>query len=76
MKKSFIYIILAACAIISCTKESASTGRMILSASMPEDQSKTCLGAPDGDGKVDVLWKAGDRISVNGILSEPVSSSD
>ena len=76
MKRSIIYIILAICAVVSCSKETASPARMILKASMPEDQSKTCLGTPDAEGKVDVLWKTGDRISVNGILSEPVSSSD
>lgn len=43
---------------------------------MPQGQSKTYLGVPDGEGKVDVLWKTGDRISVNGIESEALSSGD
>ena len=49
---------------------------MVLSASMPVDETKTYLGTPDGDGKVDVLWKTGDMVSVNGIMSEALTSAD
>ena len=49
---------------------------IVLSASLPEDNlTKTSLGTPSG-GEYDVLWKTGDKISINGIQSEAVASSD
>ena len=51
----------------------------VLSASLDGDgqelQTRTTLGAKL-DGKSEVLWKTGDRISVNGIVSGAVSSGD
>ncbi|MBO4670947.1 MAG: hypothetical protein J5640_03795 [Bacteroidales bacterium] len=48
----------------------------VLEARLPEDaQTKTALSGPAGS-VYEVLWKEGDRISVNGILSEAVSSAD
>lgn len=59
------------------TEDTPVSGRMVLSATMPVDgQTKTYLGSPDADGNVDVLWKTGDRISVNGLLSDAVASAD
>ena len=50
---------------------------MVLSASLPEDEmTKTTLSGPDGDKKYQVLWKTGDKISVNGTLSGAVASGD
>ena len=46
---------------------------LVLSASLPDAQTKTTLST---DGNYDVLWKTGDKISVNGTLSEPVASGD
>jgi endonuclease/exonuclease/phosphatase family metal-dependent hydrolase len=45
--------------------------KLVLSASLPDTQTKTSLSSD-----FDILWNTGDRISVNGTLSEPVSSSD
>jgi len=69
---------IAAAGIVSlsaCTEEQ-DAGTMRLSVSMPASGTKTCLGVPDGEGNVDVLWKSGDRISVNGILSEALPAAD
>ena len=42
---------------------------IVLRASLSEAQTKTALGTPN-DGVYQVLWKKGDRISVNGNLSD------
>ena len=63
-------------ALFSCTKvEENNEPVMVLSASISETETKTTLGAPDG-GVNQVLWQSGDRISVNGTLSDAVCSSD
>ncbi|MBO4670940.1 MAG: endonuclease/exonuclease/phosphatase family protein [Bacteroidales bacterium] len=49
--------------------ETGSVDRMVLSASVLQQATKTALGTPSG-GKYEVLWKTGDRISVNGSLSD------
>lgn len=88
MKKIFVIYFALACVagVAACSKiqdmpqeevkNEASGNKMILSVSMPSSQTKTCLGTPDGEGNVDVLWESGDRISVNGIVSEALSSSE
>ena len=49
----------------------------VLEAQLPGDtQTKTTLNYNDNGGVYEVLWKEGDKISVNGTLSEPVSSTD
>lgn len=42
---------------------------LILSASVSDQETKTMLGAPS-EGVCEVLWKTGDRVSVNGALSD------
>jgi len=49
--------------------ETGSVDRMVLSASMLQTDTKTALGAPNG-GVYEVLWQEGDRISVNGTMSD------
>jgi len=51
------------------TEEEPNDGTMILSASVSSQETKTMLGAPS-DGICEVLWKTGDKISVNGKLSD------
>lgn len=52
-------------------------GVFVLSAGLPDDTqvSKTALGDIT-ESPIKILWKTGDKISVNGILSEAVSSGD
>ena len=88
MRIRYILAIAAAAAILSCSKnlvtgedskveeEPIPAETFILSASLPEDETRTALGTPDAEGVVEVLWKSGDRISVNGILSDPLGSED
>ena len=82
MKRILAYTLAATAFLFACSKEKEpsstpdSPKKMVLTAAMPVDETKTYLGTPDGDGKVDVLWKTGDRISVNGILSEALASAD
>ena len=77
MKRNIAYIftIMGAIAWVGCSKDPASE-KMVLCASMPQSQTRTFLGTPDGEGKVDVLWKTGDRISVNGMLSDALTAAD
>jgi endonuclease/exonuclease/phosphatase family metal-dependent hydrolase len=79
MKKIFTYMLALAGTLLlgSCTKESSADGEtMIFSVSIPADATKTFLGVPGSEGKVDVLWKTGDRISVNGLMSDALPSAD
>jgi len=79
MKRIFTYMLALAGILLwsSCTKESSPEGEsMFFSVSAPSDETKTFLGVPDLEGKVDVLWKTGDRISVNGLMSDALPSSD
>ena len=52
-----------------------STG-LVLGVSLTEAQTKTSLGADDGEGNFKVLWSKGDQISVNGVLSNAVAEED
>lgn len=63
-------------AAVGCSKEEASDvpeGPFTLSVDLPENQTvvKTALGS-----NYEVLWKAGNTVSINGIVSTPVSDSD
>lgn len=63
-------------AAVSCSKEEVSDvpeGPFTLSVDLPENQTvvKTALGS-----NYEVLWKAGNTVSINGIVSTPVSDSD
>ena len=50
-----------------------SVTKLTLNAGLPEaEATKTVLGAEES-GSFDILWKAGDRISVNGALSNAVA---
>ena len=48
--------------------------KMVLSASLPNAETKTMISENGGD--FDVVWKEGDKISVNGALSNAVSQAD
>lgn len=79
MKKYLITALALVLALLSCTKvEETNESVMVLSASISEPETKTMLGAPGApEEKVyQVLWQAGDRISVNGTLSEAVAAAD
>ncbi len=67
---------------LSCTEKPAqdhttpgdTITKMVLSASLPNAETKTSLN--HHDGVYDVVWKTGDKISVNGTLSNAVESGD
>ena len=73
--KRFLLTAAALLALVSCTKEQDNaleygTGRKVtFTATTP--QTKTALGEKDGTSWP-VLWQAGDRIAVNGIVSDPL----
>ena len=53
-----------------------SVTKLTLNAGLPEaEATKTVLGA-DESGTFDILWKAGDMISVNGVKSNAVAAAD
>ena len=57
------------CAKTSLHEEDPQGDSMIISASVSDQETKTMLGAPS-EGVCEVLWKTGDRVSVNGALSD------
>ena len=71
----------AALSLSSCTEKNDpqipdgnTVTKMLLSASLPDASTKTMIS--ENNGKFDVVWKKGDKISVNGVLSNAVSSAD
>lgn len=80
--KSGILILLAGWLVASCTAvpnpEDDSFEGIIISASLDDEVTRTSL-AETGEGaerRYEVRWKTGDKISVNGILSNAVASGD
>ena len=77
MKIKVILATAAVAAIFACTKqEGPAVEKFMLSASLHDGNVRSALGTPDESGLVEVLWKSGDRISVNGILSDAVGPED
>lgn len=69
-----LLLAIAGSLLCGCNKPSEDEGtvnKLVLSASLPDTQTKTSLGS-----SFEVLWNEGDQISVNGKLSNAVSSSD
>lgn len=80
--KSGILILLAGGLVASCTAvpnpEDDSFEGIIISASLDDEETRTSL-AETGEGaerRYEVRWKTGDKISVNGNLSNAVASAD
>ncbi len=75
--KSAILIAMVYCLVPSCSKSSEGTETdgevMVFKATMPDEETKTTLGTPS-DGVYEVLWKTGDKISVNGYESDALTS--
>ena len=72
--KSGLWVAAVLCITLGCAKthlreEDPQDEPMILSVSVTNQETKTMLSAPS-DGVCEVLWKTGDRISVNGTLSD------
>lgn len=62
--------------LLSCAKEGPAEQReFTLEALMPQAETRTTLGEKAA-GLYPVLWSEGDCISVNGVLSRPLSASD
>ena len=71
-----ILILLAGALMAACTAQPApedpnSVNGMILRATMPDGETKTTLSED-----YQVLWQTGDKVSVNGTLSNAVASAD
>ncbi len=65
----------------ACSEEPAPkqpTGdSFVLCVTLPDAQTKTALGSVgDVNSKVEILWKEGDQISVNGTLSDAVPNAE
>ena len=71
-----IILALAGSWLTACSEEPAppkAEDKFVLSASLSDTQTKTALGDVGGVGdKVEIHWKTGDKISVNGTLSDAV----
>ena len=73
--------VMAGLLLLSCSQEPALVNPepvFVLSAALPgaDADTKTTLSADDGAGNFDILWKEGDKVSVNGTLSSAVSAGD
>ncbi len=74
MRKQLYILSVLATALLSCTRqEQASSGDFVLEVSMPETLTKTVLGLKAA-GVYPVLWSVGDYITVNGVLSKPLTA--
>ena len=77
LKLSFLFAAVI-CLIPSCSKTTEGTETdgevMVFKATMPDEETKTTLGTPS-DGVYEVLWKTGDKISVNGTKSAALSDA-
>ena len=76
MKKYFAIFCLAALALAGCNREEFApsetpslTGKTVLTLSIPE--TKTTMGELS-EGKRPVYWANGDKVAVNGVVSEPL----
>ena len=74
--------VLTGCLLFSCksdieSAEKAQPGKdgFVLRAGMPDASTRTALGAKNGDA-YPVVWKQGDKVSVNGTLSNAVAAGD
>lgn len=79
MKKISLFLALAFALLplSSCHKENSGTDAPVvftLEASTPS--AKTYMGEADEEGWRNVLWKTGDRIDVNGVLSLPLGEGE
>ena len=82
MKRSILLGIIAfAIGLAGCTQEfddqqlEGQSGTNILTVNISASQSKVALGEKDSAGKYPVYWSEGDRISVNGHISEEAAIS-
>ena len=82
IKYGFI-LALAGCMMSACESDPVPSGsegsvtKLTLNATLPEAEgTKTALGAGEAPGTFDILWKSGDKISVNGIKSNAVAAAD
>ena len=82
IKYGFI-LALAGCMMSACQSDPVPSGsegsvtKLTLNATLPEAEgTKTALGAGEAPGTFDILWKSGDKISVNGIKSNAVAAAD
>lgn len=82
IKYGFI-LALAGCMMSACQSDPVPSGsegsvtKLTLNATLPEAEgTKTALGAGEAPGTFNILWKSGDKISVNGIKSNAVAAAD
>ncbi len=82
IKYGFI-LALAGCMMSACQSDPVPSGsegsvtKLTLNATLPEAEgTKTALGAGEAPDTFDILWKSGDKISVNGFKSNAVAAAD
>jgi endonuclease/exonuclease/phosphatase family metal-dependent hydrolase len=83
MMKKYYSVMCALLLLTACSKDVQPAGEgvlpgevetIILTAELPGPDTRTALSEPDG-GVYKVLWQTGDQVSINGILSNEVSSA-
>lgn len=78
MIKRVMFVMCAALQLaVSCSKsqDDAPDAGFILKAGVEEVSTKTVLGDKKSNGKYPIFWSDGDIISVNGIVSKPLSGA-
>lgn len=80
--KNILLIAILTLASVSCAKENAASGDnsqtvdgITLTVTLPQEDVKTSLSGRSSEGNYQVLWKTGDKISINGTLSSALPSS-
>ena len=66
---AIVFVLPFSCAKNSLPESDPGVETMILSARLAHQETKTMLGVPSA-GVCPVLWKTGDRVSVNGVVSD------
>ena len=66
---AIVFVLPFSCAKNSLSESEPGVETMILSARLAHQETKTMLGVPSA-GVCPVLWKTGDRVSVNGVVSD------
>lgn len=75
MKNRLFAVLLLAAGLAACSRETVPDEEFTLRADMPFVRTRTSLGAK-ADGVYPVVWSEGDRITVNGVESRPLSASE
>lgn len=68
--------VLSSCSAEELIDNKAQDGATVIEVALPGAESRTVMGAKNGENKYPVTWQAGDAIVVNGVSSTAISIKD